>query len=369
MVEARTRAQVQPAAPVKSSSSGLGKLAKQVQKNYGGHVMHIADQKSFFKHVPTGIFTLDMGLLGGIPEGLSTMLYGWESSGKSTIAAKIAGNMQRKYPDQNVMYMDIEGTFDTLWAEKHGVDIGALYLSQPETGEMALDIAEAAVKTRDCSLLIVDSIAMLIPFKEAESSMEDQLPGLQARMIGKFLRKLTLAFLREREHGHWPTVILINQWRMKIGVSFGDPRVLPGGLALKFAHSIGIDIKNKEIMGKDAYGNETVEKNTHSFLIKKNKIGTSLRTGEFDMIRNPSHPYGEGFIDDADTVVTFGRRMGLIEGEGGSAKRVQGLDESFRTFEEIKNYFYSDLDFFDEFKAQLIGMQRAQVRLDPTGWM
>ncbi len=368
MVNIRKRARVQPSADSKATSREMDALVKQVQKAYGSHVMHVADEKTRFRHLSTGIFTLDMGLLGGVPEGMSTMFYGWESSGKTTVATRVAGSMQKKYPDSEVMYLDVEGLFDNVWAEKHGVDTSKLFLAQPESGEMALDIAEAAVRTKECSLLVIDSIAMLTPMKEVESAMEDQLMGAQSKMVTKFLRKLTSAFISERRRGHWPTVVLINQWRMKIGTVYGDPRVLPGGHALKFAHSVGVELKNKEVMGKDDFGNETVEKNTHSFVIKKNKIGTSIRSGEFEMIRNPDHPYGEGFIDDADTVVTFGRRMGLIKGEGGAAKTIFGLEESFRTFDEIAEYFYSDLDYFDTFKKTLIGMQRSKVKLNATGW-
>ena len=352
----------------KPDSRETEKMIRDIQKNYGSHVITAAGQKARFKHLQTGIFTLDMALLGGLPEGLTTMIYGWESSGKTTLATMCAGRMQKRHPGSQIVYLDIEGTFDSLWAAKHGVDNDNLLLVQPETGEMALDIAEAAISASDCSLLVVDSLAMITPFKEVDSSVEDDFVGLQPRLIGKFLRKITAVLMKERARGHWPIIILINQWRNKIGVFRGDPRILPGGNAIKYAHSVGIEIKNREILGRDQNDNETVEKNIHSFEIRKSKIGTSLRNGEFEMIRNPANPLGEGFIDDAGTVVAFGRRMGQIVGEGGSHKTVNGLDEKFKTFDEIADYFYANMDFFEDFKNRLIGMQRAQYMLNPEGW-
>jgi RecA/RadA recombinase len=199
--------------------------------------------------------------------------------------------------------------------------------------------------------------------------MEDQQVGLAARLIGKFLRKMQQALIDERKRNHYPTVILINQWRMKIGVMHGDPRTLPGGNALKYVHSVGVEITNKEnVDGKDASGNNVVDFNEHMFRIKKNKVGNSIRSGEFKMIRNPSHPLGAGFIDDAATVVTFGRRMGFIEGDGSAPKRVQGVDQSFQRFQDIGDYFYENLDFYEHFKRRLITKQRADMGLIAGNW-
>lgn len=383
MAEARTRTRPKPAAKGKPDKAAkadepkteskvitLDKVMAQVNKNYGTHVISRASGKPNWTLLPTGIFLLDMALLGGVPEGNGTMIYGWESSGKTTLSMRIAASAQKKYRNtgQKVCWFDFEGTFDPLWASKHGADINELFLIHPESGEQGLDIAEAVIRAQDTSVVVIDSLPAIVPMKEIEGSVEDQQVALQARLLGKFLRKLQQAFLDERKTGHYPTIIFINQWRMKMGVLHGDPRTLPGGNALRFVHSVGIETMNKENTdGKTEDGVDTVDFNEHSFRIRKNKAGTSLRMGEYRMIRNPSHPLGEGFIDDADTVVTYARRMGLATGEGSAPKRFDGLDQTFRTWDEAGQYMYQDLEFFENLKARMIGIQREKVGL-PAEW-
>lgn len=353
--------------PSPSGPSELAAVQADVEKNYGAHVMHRASRKPPFKHTPTGIFTLDMALFGGVPESLITLIYGRESSGKTTLAQRVVARTQQKYPDKTAVFVDIEGTYDTVWGARHGVDNDRMLLVQPATGEMALDIAVAALGAEDTSIMVVDSLATLIPFKELDASLEDQQPGIQARLIGKFCRRVQNVLLDQRKRDHRPTVLLLNQWRMKIGVFRGDPRVLPGGMAQHYASSVKIETYNKEQLGSDDRELETVDHNDHSFKIAKNKVGTGIRSGEYTMIRNPSHPLGQGFVDDARTVATWAKKMGVVTG-GGSTWRLDGLDETFRNLQGICDYFYSDLDFFEQFKMRLITMQREACGLVAQGW-
>lgn len=371
MAEARTRSRTKPEPKkaekkdAKAPAEGgvtLAKVLQDVNKSYGAKLISRASGKTDFPMLPTGIFLLDMGLLGGIPEGTGTQLFGWESSGKTTTAMRIVASAQKKHRDQQAVYFDFEGTFDPLWAAKHGVDTESLLLVSPESGEQGLDIADAVIRARDTSVVVIDSLPAIVPMKEVESSLEDQQMALQARLLGKFLRKTQQAFLDERKKGHFPTPIYINQWRMKMGVMHGDPRTLPGGNALRFVHSVGIEMLNKENTdGKTNDGVDTVDFNEHTFRIKKNKNGTSLRQGEFKMIRNPDHPLGEGFIDDAATVVAYARRMGLATGEGSAPKRFDGLEETFPTWDSAAQHMYQDLDFFESLKRRMIGIQRVKV--------
>jgi recombination protein RecA len=359
---------VQPVSPPESREVGgeLGKVMAAVTKHHGPAVMRRATSLVTFKHIPTGIFTLDMGLLGGVPQGLVTMPYGWESSGKTTVAMRVVANAQRKYPDQSVVFIDAEGTFDPAWARRHEVDPEAMILVQPASGEQALDIADAVLRAQETSLVVIDSLPALMPTKELEKSMEDDTVAMQARLIGKFMRKVTQALLDERKRDHTPALMVINQFRSKIAM-MGDTRSLPGGNATKFFVATRFEIKNREKMGRDALDIETVDYNEHSFVITKNKIGTGIRTGEFTMIRNPDHPLGMGFIDDAKTVVTYAKKFGVLSG-GGSSWRMDGLDEKFGKLQEIADYFYSDLDYFEHTKRRLISMQRQHVGLAPDGW-
>ncbi len=350
-----------------SAPSELDAVMTQVHSEYGAHVMHEASRKPGFRHTPTGIFTLDMALFGGVPESLVTLIYGRESGGKTTLAQRIIGASQAKYPDKKAVMIDIEGTYDPTWGAVHGVDNDRMFLVQPQTGEQALDIADAVLRANDTSVIVVDSLAALLPFKEMESSTEDERPGIQARLIGKFCRKIQNALLDERKRDHRPTIVLINQWRYKIGVYKGDPRVLPGGVAQHYVASVKIEITNKETMGRDDRDIETVDYNDHGFKIPKNKTGTGIRSGEFKMIRNPSHPLGSGFIDDGRTVATWAKKMGMITGSGGNF-RINDIDGRFRTLDEICQHFYADPEQYVQFQRRLVTMQREACGLIPDGW-
>lgn len=332
-------------------------------------MIYLAKDRPRWKHIPTGIFTLDMALLGGIPQSQISLIYGREGSGKSTLAYRIIACAQRKFPDQYTVLIDVEGTYEENWGARHGIDNSRLYLVQPVTGEQALDVAESMIRSADVSVVAVDSLAALLPYKEMEGSVEDERPGIQARMIGKFVRKSTAAMLSERQRNHLPTLLFINQWRMKIGVFRGDPRVLPGGMAQNYAACCKIEMLNKEHLGKDSLDQETVDHNSHSFKIAKNKAGVAMRSGEFTMVRNPAHPLGQGFIDDGKAVATWARRVGLITGSGGSFK-IDGVgDRKFRTIEEMVQFFYSDMEWFFAFQHRMICMYREANGLKPDGWL
>lgn len=370
-VRARTRGNPQSEPTVETTEAPQSELANviyQISKVHGTHVMRRASERAQFQHIPTGIFTLDMATFGGVPQSLITSVYGWESSGKTTVATRCIGSAQRKYPDKTAVFLDIEGTFDPTWAQRHGVDIDQLVLSQPDCGEDALDIAVEVIRASDTSIIVVDSLAMLIPVKEQESSTEDALPGIQARMIGKFCRKIVSAMIAERKRQHYPAIILLNQWRKKIGVFRGDDRVLPGGFAQNFAASVKCEISNREKLGKDDREQEVVDHNEHAFKIHKNKIGNGPRTGEFQMIRNPDHPLGAGFIDDAKTALTYAKKIGLVTGAGASW-RIDGVDYRFGKIAEMVSYLYAQPEFYSQFKTRLISQHRANMGLVTTGWL
>lgn len=355
---------------VKEAVKGGSEIAKVIgdaTKLYGSHVIRPASTKAAFRHCPTGIFILDMALFGGIPEGLVTQIHGWESGGKTTLAARVAGNMQRKYPDKAVALIDAEGTFDKPWGTRHGVDIDRLVLAQPGSGEQALDIADALLRAKETSLVILDSLPALVPVKEVESSVEDAQVALQARLIGKFLRKAAQALLDERKRGRFPALLLINQFRTKIGVMHGDPNILPGGNALRYIKSVDVRIMNKEVLGRDARDTECVDYNEHTFTIKKNKIGNGIRTGEFKMIRNPDHPRGPGFIDEGRAIITYAQKFGLFGG-GGASWRLSDVDQKFGKIDDAIEYIYDHPEYKLGLTRRLITMQREACGLGVADW-
>lgn len=368
-VRPRSRPAAAPVAenPLTKPGSEIAQAMSKLGKMHGPSVIRRADLRPQFKHTPTGVFVLDIAMLGGVPEGLGTMFYGWEHSGKTTMALRALARAQEKYPDKVAALIDLEGTYDPAWGALHGIQNDRLALAQPPSGETALDIAVSLIRAHETSMVVVDSLAALTPMKEREKSFEDSTVGEQARMISRFCRVTQSEFLEQRKRDHYPAVIAINQFRMKVGVVYGDPRVLPGGFAQNFFATVKVEMKNKEHMGKDGVEANTVDYNEHAFTVKKNKIGTSIREGEFVMVRNSAHPLGMGFIDDAKTVVTWAKKTGVVTG-GGSSWRVDGIDERFGNLQEIADYCYSDLEWFEVFKRRLISEHRERQGLNPAGW-
>ncbi len=356
-------------APKLKQSEVVDKLLAQIRKVHGEGIVVDARQRQTFKHIVLGIFALDLALGGGIPEGLCTMIFGHASAGKTTVSLKAVAAAQRKHPDKIAVWVDAEGTFDETWAEMQGVDLERLKLVKPSGGEQAVDLTHAFLEVPDVCIVVLDSLPALIPMSEMEKSAEDGVVGRQAQLIGRFLRKATQIMNNQRRVGHWPTLILINQWRYKIGVMHGDPRTLPGGEALHYVASVKIEVKNKEQVGKDGNEVELVDHNEHSFRIHKNKVCNGPRNGEFEMIRNPEHVRGVGFIDDAHTVIGYGRKFGVITGGGGTWK-IEGVEEVFRgKLEEFSSWLYDRPEVFEPLRLRLLSIQREQLGLPSYDWL
>lgn len=343
---------------------GLAAIMAQVTSRMGANVMRRATAVPGFNQIETGIFTLDMALLGGIPEGLTTMIFGWESSGKTTLAKRVAGRMQKKYPNKAVIFVDLEQTYDRQWGAKHGIDNERLIIVSPESGEQAVDVVDACLRAPETALIIIDSLPTLVPMAEANSSAEDTLVAARSRLIGRLCSKILQATITARNHGNAPTVILINQWRLKIGVSKGDPRTLPGGQQPKFLCTTMIEMKNKEIAGRNSRDIEIVSHNEHAFVIKKSRVGNSSRTGEFVMIRDPEHALGEGAIDDAHVVVSYAKKFGLLTG-GGASWRIDGLDRKFGKMAEVADFLEAHEEELLDLKRRLVIIQRTDMGLLP----
>lgn len=347
--------------------SSLAEVMASVAKLHGPNIMRRAtDALMVLPHYSTGIFTLDMALLGGVVQSGITEIYGWEQAGKTTVANRVVASAQAKYPDMDAVYIDQEGTLDAAWAQAHGIDIDRLTLVQPEYGEQAMDILDAVIRSRDCSIVVLDSLPALVPLKELNDSAEDQNVALQARLIGKAVRKASQAILDERKRAHYPAVVCINQWRQKI-VTMGDNRNLPGGNAIKFFMHTRFEVLKKEVMGEDAHGQEVVDFNEHSFKIAKCKAGSSLKIGAWDMVRNSDHPLGAGFIDEGETVLSFARKFGYFTG-GGSSWRFDDVDHRFNKLSEAVTYLYENEEYYLGLKRRLISAQRERVGQRPTDW-
>lgn len=312
-------------------SKALGLALETIEKQFGkGSIMKLGEaHKTNVETISTGSVSLDLALGGGIPKGRIIEIYGPESSGKTTLTLHAIAEMQKT--GGTAAFIDAEHALDPAYAKKLGVDVENLLISQPDNGEQALEITETLVRSNAVDLIVVDSVAALVPRAEIEGDMGDSHMGLQARLMSQALRKLTGVINRSHT-----TVIFINQIRMKIGVMFGNPETTTGGNALKFYSSVRMDIRriSQIKQGESIVGNRARVK------VVKNKIAPPFRIAEFDIM------YNQGISKSGD-VLDLAVTHGIVEKSGAwfaynDAKIAQGreaakvyLEENPKVLEEI----------------------------------
>lgn len=309
------RTKNQSADKVKALAAALSQIEKQFGK---GSIMRFGENEvpEDIQSVSTGSLGLDIALgVGGLPRGRVVEIYGPESSGKTTLTLQVIAEMQKL--GGTCAFIDAEHALDVQYAQKLGVNLPDLLISQPDTGEQALEIVDSLVRSGSVDLVVIDSVAALTPKAEIEGDMGDSLPGLQARLMSQALRKLTANIKRTN-----CLVIFINQIRMKIGVMFGSPETTTGGNALKFYASVRLDIRRIGAIkkGDEVVGNETRVK------VVKNKVSPPFREAEFDIL------YGQGTSREGE-VIDLGVQHGFVDKSGawyayGSEKIGQGKDNA-----------------------------------------
>ena len=307
-----------------------------IEKEYGtGSIMKLGDANSVdVEVIPTGSLTLDMALgVGGLPRGRVIEIYGPESSGKTTVALHVVAEAQKMGGE--AAFIDAEHALDPVYAKKLGVDIDNLIVAQPDTGEQALDIAEALVRSGALDVIVVDSVAALVPKAEIDFQMGDSHVGLLARLMSQALRKLTAVISKSGT-----VVIFINQLREKVGVMYGNPETTPGGRALKFFSSVRLDVRRGEVIknGTELIGNKTKVK------VVKNKVAPPFKTAEFDIL------YGEG-ISKEGNILDFAVENNIIKKSGAwfsynGEKIGQGRDN-------VRKYMVENKEFTAEIDRQV----------------
>ena len=300
-MEERT-AKGQSADKSSDKSKALAAALAQIEKQFGkGSIMRLGAGEVIddIEVVSTGSLGLDVALgIGGLPRGRVVEIYGPESSGKTTLTLQVIAEMQKL--GGIAAFIDAEHALDPQYAQKLGVELTELLISQPDTGEQALEICDALVRSGSVDLIVIDSVAALTPKAEIEGEMGDSLPGLQARLMSQALRKLTGSIKRTNT-----LVIFINQIRMKIGVMFGNPETTTGGNALKFYASVRLDIRRTGSIkkGEEVIGSETKVK------VVKNKVAPPFKVAQFDIL------YGEGISREGE-VIDLGAELNIVEKSG-----------------------------------------------------
>ena len=309
----------------------------QIEKQYGkGAVMKLGDSAANMnvETIPTGSLSLDIALgLGGVPKGRIIEVYGSESSGKTTVALHMVAEVQKRGGIAG--FIDAEHALDPAYAKNIGVDIENLYISQPDNGEQALEITETMVRSGAVDIIIVDSVAALVPKAEIDGDMGDSHVGLQARLMSQALRKLTAAISKSN-----CIVIFINQLREKVGVMFGNPETTTGGRALKFYSSIRLDVRRIEALkqGGEMVGNRTRIK------VVKNKVAPPFREAEFDIM------FGKGISKEGD-VLDLAASVGIVQKSG--AWFAYGGDKIGQGRENAKAYLREHPEIMDEIEHKV----------------
>jgi len=286
---------------MENKNKALDAALAQIERAFGkGSIMKLGQREALeIEAISTGSLGLDIALgIGGLPKGRIIEIYGPESSGKTTLALHVVAEAQKK--GGACAFVDAEHALDPVYAKKLGVDIDNLLISQPDAGEQALEIADTLVRSGAIDVLVIDSVAALVPKAELEGEMGDSLPGLQARLMSQALRKLTASISKSNT-----LVIFINQIRMKIGVMFGNPETTTGGNALKFYASVRLDIRR---IGAIKDRDEVVGNSTRVKVVK-NKVAPPFKVVEFDIM------YGEG-VSKVGELIDLGEKAGIVEKSG-----------------------------------------------------
>ena len=322
-----------------NKTKALGLALEHIEKQFGkGSIMKLGESTHIkVETISTGSISLDLALGGGLPKGRVVEIYGPESSGKTTVTLHAIAEVQKN--GGTAAFIDAEHALDPAYAKRIGVDVENLLLSQPDNGEQALEIAETLVRSNAVDIIVIDSVAALVPKAEIEGDMGDSLPGLQARLMSQALRKLTAVISKSKA-----TVVFINQIRMKIGVMFGNPETTAGGNALKFYASVRMDIRR---IGQIKQAEQVVGNRT-KIKVVKNKIAPPFREAEFDIM------YNEG-ISQAGDILDLATQKEIVEKAGAwYAYKGQKIGQGR---EATKTYLHNNPKIMEELRKKILALE------------
>lgn len=349
----------------------------RLKKKHGAHVIQLASEAPAMEisFIPTGIFALDYALGGGFAAGRVHVVYGQKSSAKTTVLLKTIASAQKrcatcqglpidnkckcgKFRETVVAYLDVEGTFDKNWAAKMGVDNTRLLFTRPEYAEQAIDVADALIRGGECDMICIDSIAFLSVAKELEESAEKIGVGAQARLMGIGVRKFTAAlnWLANEHAGRKPTIMLVNQLRMKVGLMFGNPEVQPGGLAHGYAASSETLFRSGKYK-MDESTDRPLYADFH-FKVDKNKTATPKIEGDFRMMLSDTDHKQVGSSADEEVIAKLSEKYGLLERQGKSGA-ITFCGKQFRSMELVEQAMVEDRALYDQASEALMTIMLA----------
>lgn len=351
-------------------------LAQKIRKRSGEGILTRASSLPPIKRIPTGVFPMDWATGGGIPVGRFSMFYGPKGSSKTSTALRAVANAQKmcarswlpyneltgeipveeglEYREPVVALLNVEQSWDPTWAEALGVDTDRLLISEPSYGEEAVDIGEALIASGEVDVLVLDSIAFMVPTKEIEESASKTLPGGQARLMGNLVRKWLSALQAcQVVHGFKPTVIMVNQIRFKIGVMFGNPETVSGGMAPGFLNSIEV----RTVAATGASGIKTDDNDDPYCVdmrlkVTKNKTGPSFREGEYSLYTRDHGYKKKGEVEDESWMVSRAEKMGLII--KGGTRKYQVYDWEFGSKKALMHELYTNKEFSFQVRTRLL---------------
>ena len=351
--------------------------AKSIAKRFGGNIVSRASEAKGLelRYLPTGITELDMALDGGFPAGRIHVVYGHKSGGKTTVTLKTLAQAQIRCAnccalfdectcghqrETMAAFIDVEGTFEPSWAKRHGIDMDRLILVKPEYAEQALDIAEALIESRECDILVIDSVAFLAPNEELMKAHDEATVGAQARIMGKGTRKFVTrltGYENIDDDIRKPTIFLINQIREKVGVKYGSPEIQPGGKAFGFAATVELKMQGaglKDVDSAPRFDGKTVKipaKAMLKFKVTKNKAGTMGRSGELFILVDHSSEGPKGAFIEGEYLLSEGKKRGVIRQDG---KTWKVGDHEFRVIADVAEALYSNDELAHEVRELLL---------------
>ena len=317
--------------------SELDEILKQAQKNWGEHIGGKGLNHPKVERIGTGLFPLDLATGGCFPRSRLSIVYGPESSGKTTLCYKAMAYTQHVLK-QDAVFIDIEHTFDAYWAAQCGVDVDAITILRPQTAEVAVDLVDATIRAKTVGIVVLDSIGSMITDNEIDSDSGKMIVGGSATIVSKMVRKVTQAFTEEAKRDHHPALVCVNQIRYKIGVMFGDPETMPGGNLVKFASSLTIRLYGKDVMV------ESVSKDLPTFklikgVVKKWKVPIISKNFQLELCLIPHAGLGVGDCKSWNTVINYLKLQGTVVKDG--AKWLC-LGEEFKTLAAIEKRYNED---------------------------